>query len=222
MYVVLLGPPGAGKGTQAQRIAEATRLLHVSTGDMFRENVKNETELGKLAKTFMDRGELVPDDVTIRMLLERIGRADASSGAMFDGFPRNVVQAKALDEALAARGARIDHALLISVRDEELVARLGGRWICRNCGRLYHERNDPPRAAGICDACGGELYQRDDDRPEVVRTRLEKQKPPADLIDHYRGAGVLAEIDGEQSLDAVTTALLAALGVRAGQGQDGR
>lgn len=211
MYIVLLGPPGAGKGTQAQRIAAATSLLHISTGDMFRENVRNETELGKLAKTYMDRGELVPDDVTIRMLLERIGREDAAAGAMFDGFPRNVVQAQALDEALARKGARIDRALLITVRDEELVARLGGRWICRNCGQLYHERNDPPQRPGVCDKCGGELYQRDDDRPDVVRTRLEKQKPPAELIEHYRAAGVLREIDGERPLDAVTDALLEAL-----------
>jgi len=211
MFVVLLGPPGAGKGTQAQRIAESTRLLHISTGDMFRENVRNETDLGKLAKTYMDRGDLVPDEVTIQMLLERIGRPDASEGAMFDGFPRNVVQAKALDDALASRDAKIDHALLIAVRDEELVSRLGGRWICRECGTLYHERNDPPKAAGVCDKCGGELYQRDDDRPEVVQSRLEKQKPPVELIDHYRNAGVLTEINGEQPLDAVSEALLAAL-----------
>jgi adenylate kinase len=213
VFIVLLGPPGAGKGTQAQRLAEATKLLHLSTGDMFRENVKNETELGKLARTYMDAGELVPDEVTIRMLLERISRDDAKAGTMFDGFPRNVVQAEALDQALAAQGARIDHALLISVRDEELIARLGGRWICRNCGALFHERNDPPAKPGVCDRCGGELYQRDDDRPEVVRTRLEKQKPPAGLIDHYRRAGVLREVDGEQSLDAVTGALLRALGM---------
>ena len=211
MYIVLLGPPGAGKGTQAQRIAAATGLVHISTGDMFREHVKNNTELGQLANQYMSRGELVPDEVTIKMLLERISRDDAKAGAMFDGFPRNVVQAKALDEALAARGAKVDRALLITVSDEELVARLGGRWICRNCGRLYHERNDPPRQPGICDACGGELYQRDDDRPEVVRARLEKQKPPADLIEHYRKAGVLREIDGERSLDEVTAALLEAI-----------
>ena len=211
MFIVLLGPPGAGKGTQAQRIAAASGLLHISTGDMFRENVKSESELGQLAKTFMDKGDLVPDEVTIKMLLERISRKDASAGAMFDGFPRNVVQAAALDFALAGRGARIDHALLISVRDEELVSRLGGRWTCRNCGKLYHERNDPPKVAGLCDACGGELYQRDDDRPEVVRNRLEKQKPPADLIAHYRAAGVLKEIDGERGLDDVTAALLKAI-----------
>ena len=211
MFIVLLGPPGAGKGTQAQRVAAATNLVHISTGDMFRENVKNETELGKLAKTYMDRGDLVPDEVTIRMLLERISRPDARAGAMFDGFPRNVVQAQALDEALSGQGARIDRALLISVRDEELIARLGGRWICRRCGRLYHERNDPPTTAGACDACGGDLYQRDDDRPEVVRARLDKQKPPAELIEHYRSAGVLTEIDGERSLDDVSQALLEAI-----------
>lgn len=211
MYIVLLGPPGAGKGTQAQRIASATGLLHISTGDMFRENVKNETELGKLANQYMSKGDLVPDEVTIKMLLERISRDDAKKGAMFDGFPRNVVQAKALDEALAAQGARVDRAPLISVADEELIARLGGRWICRNCGKLYHERNDPPKVAGKCDACGGELYQRDDDKADVVRNRLEKQKPPVDLIEHYRAAGVLREIDGEQSLDEVTALLLEAI-----------
>lgn len=211
MFVVLLGPPGAGKGTQAQRIAVATRLLHLSTGDMFRENVKNQTDLGRLAATYMDKGDLVPDEVTIKMLLERINRPDAAGGAMFDGFPRNVVQARALDDALASRGAKIDRALLISVADDELIARLGGRWICRGCGHLYHERNDPPKAAGVCDACSGELYQRDDDRPEVVRTRLEKQKPPPDLIGHYRARGVLREVDGQRSLDEVTSALLEAL-----------
>ncbi len=211
MYIVLLGPPGAGKGTQAQRIAVATKLLHISTGDMFRENVKNETPLGKLANEYMSKGDLVPDEVTIKMLIERISRDDARAGAMFDGFPRNVVQAAALDDALAGQNAKVDFALLISVRDEELMSRLGGRWICRNCGRLYHEKNDPPKAAGVCDACGGELYQREDDRPEVVASRLEKQKPPAALIDHYRTAGVLKEIDGEQSLDAVTAALLEAI-----------
>ncbi len=211
MFIVLLGPPGAGKGTQAQRIAAATQLLHISTGDMFRENVKGGTDLGKKANEFMSRGDLVPDALTIEMLLERIGRPDAAEGAMFDGFPRNVPQAEALDQALSGRGAKIDHALLISVGDEELVSRLGGRWICRNCGHLYHERNDPPMKAGVCDKCGGELYQREDDRPDVVMARLEKQKPPVALIEHYRKAGVLTEIDGQQSLDSVTSALLEAI-----------
>lgn len=211
MFIVLLGPPGAGKGTQAQRIAAATELLHISTGDMFRENVKGGTQLGKQANEYMAKGELVPDALTIEMLLERIGRPDAAEGAMFDGFPRNVPQAEALDAALAGRGARIDHALLIRVADEELVSRLGGRWICRNCGHLYHERNDPPKKAGVCDLCAGELYQREDDRPGVVMVRLEKQKPPAALIQHYGTAGVLTEIDGQQSLDAVTAVLLEAI-----------
>lgn len=208
---MLLGPPGAGKGTQAQRIAAATQLLHISTGDMFRENVKGGTALGEQANAYMAKGDLVPDALTIEMLLERIGRADAAEGAMFDGFPRNVPQAAALDTALASRHAKIDHALLIGVADEELVSRLSGRWICRNCGHLYHERNDPPAKAGVCDDCGGELYQREDDRPEVVIARLEKQKPPAALMEHYRAAGILTEIDGQQSLDAVTAALLEAI-----------
>ena len=211
MFVVLLGPPGAGKGTQAQRIADATGLLHLSTGDMFRENVRGETELGMLAKTYMDSGDLVPDEVTIKMLLERITRPDAADGAMFDGFPRNVVQAQALDAALAEGGKAIERALMIAVRDEELVSRLGGRWLCRNCGAVYHERNDPPKTANVCNQCQGELYQRDDDRPEVVRTRIAKQKPPAELIEHYRAAGVLHEIDGERGFDAVTADLLQAL-----------
>ena len=211
MFIVLLGPPGAGKGTQAQRIAAATQLLHISTGDMFRENVKGGTALGEQANAYMAKGDLVPDALTIEMLLERIGRADAAEGAMFDGFPRNVPQAAALDTALASRHAKIDHALLIGVADEELVSRLSGRWICRNCGHLYHERNDPPTKTGVCDNCGGELYQREDDRPEVVIARLEKQKPPAALIEHYRAAGILTEIDGQQSLDAVTAALLEAI-----------
>lgn len=211
MYIVLLGPPGAGKGTQAQRIAAATGLLHISTGDMFREHVKNNTELGQLANQYMSRGELVPDEITIRMLLERIGRDDAQAGAMFDGFPRNLAQAIALDQALASRGARVDRALLITVSDDELVTRLSGRWICRQCGRLYHQQNDPPQKPGICDTCGGQLYQRDDDKPEVVRERLQKQKPPADLIQHYRQAGVLREIDGQRPLDEVTQALLEAI-----------
>lgn len=211
MYIVLLGPPGAGKGTQAQRIAAATGLLHISTGDMFREHVKNNTELGQLANQYMSRGELVPDEITIRMLLERISRDDAKAGAMFDGFPRNVVQAKALDQALASRGARVDRALLITVPDDELISRLSGRWICRQCGRLYHQQNDPPQTPGICDTCGGQLYQREDDKPEVIRERLQKQKPPADLIQHYRQAGVLREIDGQRPLDEVTQALLQAI-----------
>ncbi len=211
MRLILLGPPGAGKGTQAARIAEREGLAHISTGDMFRDAVREGTELGRLAKSYMDRGELVPDDVTIRMLLERLRRPDARKGFVLDGFPRNVAQARALDEALAAEGLSIDLALHIAVSDEELVRRLSGRWMCRQCGAIYHETNNPPAVAGRCDRCGGELYQRDDDRPEVVRARLDKQKPPAELLAYYRDGGKLVEVNGEQDLDAVTQSLLDAI-----------
>jgi adenylate kinase len=209
----LLGPPGAGKGTQAQRIAAARGLVHISTGDMFRENVKNGTELGKLAETYMSKGELVPDEVTIKMLLERISRDDAQKGAMFDGFPRNVVQAEALDEALAASGKKIDRAPYIKVSDDELIARLGGRWICRNCGALYHERNDPPKKAGVCDRCGGELYQRADDSEATVRNRLQVyERQTAPLLDYYRQRGVLRAVSGEGAVDKIRQALRDAVG----------
>lgn len=211
MRLILLGPPGAGKGTQAARIAEREGLAHISTGDMFRDAVREGTELGQLAKSYMDRGELVPDDVTIRTLLERLRRPDARKGFVLDGFPRNVAQARALDEALSAEGLAIDLALHISVSDDELVRRLSGRWMCRQCGAIYHETNNPPAVAGRCDRCGGELYQRDDDRPDVVRARLEKQKPPADLLAYYREAGKLVDVNGEQDLDAVTQSLLEAI-----------
>ena len=211
MFVVLLGPPGAGKGTQAQRMAVETGLLHLSTGDMFRENVKNKTELGLLAKAFMDKGELVPDEVTINMILDRISRQDAASGAMFDGFPRNLVQARALDDALDDRGNAISHAMLISVPDEELILRLSGRWLCKECGAVYHEKNDPPEKMGVCDSCSGGLYQRDDDQADVVRSRLATMKPSVELINHYKDAGLLSEFDGTHALDEVTANLLGVL-----------
>jgi len=178
---------------------------------MFREHVRQGTDLGKVASTYMDRGALVPDSVTISMLLDRLERPDAQAGAAFDGFPRNVAQAVALDEALAERGARVDRVLLIVVPDAELESRLGGRWICRQCGRLYHERFDPPAVPGVCTVCKGELYQRDDDRPEVVRARIAAQKPPADLVEHYRAQGVLREIDGRPAIDVVTPRILEAV-----------
>ena len=214
MYVILLGPPGAGKGTQAAIIAERTGLKHIATGDMFREAVRADTELGRLAKSYMDRGELVPDEVTIRMLLERLEQPDTAAGVLFDGFPRNLVQARALDEAMTGAGKQIDRVLLISVPDDELVARLGGRWLCPN-GHIYHERNNPPRQPGVCDVCGASLYQREDDRAETVRRRLEVQKPPADLISYYADQGKLREVNGEQSLEDVTAALMQALQDRA-------
>ena len=208
MYVVLLGAPGAGKGTQADILKEQTGMAHIATGDMFRENVREGTELGKLAKSYMDKGELVPDEVTIRMLVERLQRRDVEKGVMFDGFPRNLEQAKALDEALQGQGRAIDKALYILVPDEELVTRLSSRWMCRQCGAIYNSVSDKPKQPGVCDRCGGELYQRDDDKPETVRRRLEVMKPPADMVEHYRKAGKLREIDGMRSVEEVTVDLL--------------
>jgi adenylate kinase len=211
MYVVLLGAPGTGKGTQAEIISEKHHWPHISTGDMLREHVANGTELGRKAKTFMDAGALVPDDLVISMLVERIGREDSAQGFVLDGFPRNLAQAQALDAALSGAGKAIDIALNITVPDDELVQRLGGRWLCRSCGAIYHEVTNPPRTAGKCDRCGNDLYQRDDDKPETVRSRLEQQKPPAEMIEHYRGKGKLADINGSQPVEAVTGALEAAL-----------
>lgn len=211
MYLILLGAPGTGKGTQATIIADRFGWTHVSTGDMLREEVARGSDLGTKAKSFMDAGALVPDDLVIAMLVERVNRDKASKGFVFDGFPRNLAQARALDDALEADGKRIDLALNITVPDDELVQRLGGRWLCRNCGAIYHEVTSPPKQAGKCDRCGGELYQRDDDKAETVRARLEKQKPPADLIDHYRGQAKLRDIQGSQPIEAVTRDLVAAI-----------
>jgi adenylate kinase len=211
MNIVLLGAPGTGKGTQAVLIASKYGWPHVSTGDMLREHVAQGTELGKKAKGFMDAGALVPDDLVISMLIDRLGRPDTKDGIVLDGFPRNLKQAEALDAALKNAGRSIDVVPNISVPDEELVKRLSGRWLCRNCGAIYNENGSPPRVAGKCDRCGGDLYQRDDDKPETVRARLLQQKPPADMIEHYRGQGKLVDIDGFQPVDAVTSALFAAI-----------
>jgi adenylate kinase len=210
--LILLGAPGTGKGTQAKVLAERYNWLHVSTGDMLRANIAEGTELGAKAKEYMDRGALVPDELVIDMLVNRIAAPDAEAGFVLDGFPRNLNQAKALDEALSREGKTIDIALNISVPDEDLVKRLSGRWLCRNCGAIYHEVTNPPATAGKCDNCGGELYQRDDDRPETVRARLEQQKPPADMVEHYREAGKLVDIDGQQAVEKVTEDLVAAVG----------
>ena len=211
-FVVLLGPPASGKGTQAARLREELDLPHVASGDLFRENLKNQTELGLRAKTYMDRGALVPDDVTIAMVMDRLARPDCANGALLDGFPRTIAQAKALDEALAEQGNGIGCALNISVPDDVLVERVSGRRLCRTCGESYHIKFSPPKRPGVCDEDGGELYQRDDDMPDTVRERLKvywEQTSP--LIDHYRAQGVLAEVDGNQSIDAVTEDLRAAL-----------
>jgi adenylate kinase len=208
VFLILLGAPGTGKGTQAHLLAEKEGWLHVSTGDMLREAVANQTGLGVEAKKYMDQGALVPDELVIGMLVERIGKPDAQSGLILDGFPRNLAQAKALDEALTNAGRGVDLAVNIAVPDEELVRRLSGRWMCRNCGAIYNEATGLPEK---CERCGRELYQREDDKPATVRSRLEKQKPPADMIDHYREAGRLVDIDGEQDVDSVTAQIEAVL-----------
>jgi adenylate kinase len=212
MRIVLLGAPGAGKGTQASLIAERNRVAHVASGDLFRKHLGEGTDLGKLAKTFMDRGELVPDDVTIQMVLDRTKEPDAAGGFVLDGFPRTIEQAEALDRALAGRQEAVDVAPLIEVETEELVRRLAGRWICRGCQAPYHEFSAPPDQRGVCDACGGELYQRDDDKPEVVRARLDTyERQTAPLIDYYENQGKLVRINGQQEVDAVTADLLKAV-----------
>ncbi len=212
MRVILLGAPGAGKGTQAATLHEHLNAPHIATGDLFRAALSQGTPLGLEAKSYMDRGELVPDDVTVRMLLERISQPDAASGYILDGFPRSLAQATALSEALAGRGETIDKVLLVDVSEDELVRRLSGRWICRACQTPYHAISNPPKTEGMCDADGGELYQRDDDTPETVRNRLGVYRDQtAPLIDYYAEQGVLASINGEQDIEAVREDLLAAL-----------
>jgi adenylate kinase len=213
LYVILLGLPGAGKGTQAARLTGRTGLAHVTTGELFRENIRQQTELGQKAKPFVEGGLLVPDEITIGMLLDRISQRDCQRGCMLDGFPRNLEQARALDQALEAEGKQIDRTIYIKVPTEELVTRLAGRWNCKDCGAVYHEVNHPPTAPGICDNCGGGLYQREDDKPEVVRTRLEvnlEQMEP--LLAHYRDQGKLTEVDGHRDTDAITNEIAKLLG----------
>jgi adenylate kinase len=207
-FIVLLGPPASGKGTQAARLREALSLPHIASGDLFRENLKNETELGKQAKVYMDRGDLVPDDITIGMVMDRLSRPDCAGGALFDGFPRTIAQAEALDQALADRGYKISLVPNIVVPDDVLVERVSGRRLCRTCGEAYHIKFNPPKQPGVCDTDGGELYQRDDDNAETVRQRLKvywDQTSP--LIDYYRRQGVLVEINGDQPIGAVTADL---------------
>jgi len=211
-YIVLIGPPASGKGTQAVMLRELLDLPHVASGDLFRENLKNETELGRQAKVYMDRGELVPDDVTIAMVMERLSRPDCAGGAILDGFPRTMAQAEALDHAVAELGHEISVVPYFAVPEEELVERVSGRRLCRVCGGSYHIRFNPPQQPGVCDNDGGELYQRDDNKPETVRKRLQvywEQTSP--LIDYYRKKGILAEINGDQPIDAVAAELRAAV-----------
>jgi adenylate kinase len=210
--LVLLGAPGAGKGTQAGVLSEKLGIPHVATGDLFRAAVRDATPIGLEARRFMERGQLVPDDITIRMLLDRLDRPDAAKGAILDGFPRNGAQAKALDEALAARGGRVDRAVLIEVPDDELIRRMSGRWVCRDAGHVYNESTNPPRQPGVCDIDGSPLIQREDDKPDTIRARLDLQLASLrEVIDHYASTSVLRKVDGLQSIDAVTEDLLASV-----------
>lgn len=211
-FIVLLGPPGVGKGTQAKILADTTRLVHVSSGELFRENFKNKTELGKIAKSYVDKGELVPDDVTIRMIRERLARPDCKTGAILDGFPRTPAQADALEKMLSEFKGQVDAVPYITAPEEILVERASGRWTCRAQGHIFHQKFNPPKQAGVCDEDGSELYQRDDDKVETVTNRiriyLEQTMP---LVDYYRRRGGLLEIDGTQDVGQVTQALLSVL-----------
>ncbi|MBM3151390.1 MAG: adenylate kinase, partial [Chloroflexi bacterium] len=201
------------KGTQAKIIAEATGLTHVSSGDLFRENIKQKTALGKLAQSFITRGDLVPDDVTISMVRERISRPDCQAGALLDGFPRTPAQAAALEKMLAEFGGQVDHVPFITTAPEILAERLGGRWTCRSQGHVFHEKFNPPVKSGVCDFDGSDLYQRDDDKSETVARRIRVYfEQTAPLIAYYRERGVLSEVDGGKAIEAVTTELLRIIG----------
>ena len=213
LRTILLGPPGAGKGTQAVNIVDKYGIPHISTGDIFRANIKNGTELGKKAQEYMNRGELVPDDLVIEIATTRLLEDDCKNGFLLDGFPRTVYQAEKLDEFLAAHGSKIDKVLDIAVEKEELITRLTGRRVCKACGASYHVVNIPPKTEGICDRCGGELIQRADDTIETVTNRIdvyEKQTKP--LVDYYEKAGNIAHIDGATGLDNVFADIVKALG----------
>ena len=208
-YIVMLGPPGVGKGTQAKILAEKTDLAHVSSGDLFRENIKNQTELGQLAQSFMNKGELVPDDVTIAMIRDRLSRPDCQAGAILDGFPRTPAQADALKQMLAEFGGDVDYVPFVNADDDVLVTRLSGRWTCRANGHVFHKVFNPPKKEGVCDLDGSELYQRDDDKVETVTRRIQVyNEQTAPLIAYYRKAGKLIEIDGAQPIEEVTAALM--------------
>ncbi len=209
LFLVLLGGPGAGKGTQAERLSETLGIPQVSTGELFRENLKNETELGLLAKGYMERGELVPDEVTVGMVCERLARADASKGAILDGFPRTIAQAEALEALLSDLGHHLAVVPNIQVPDDVLLARLAGRWTCRKCGAMYHQLFSPPQEKGMCDRCGSELYQRTDDTLETQKHRIQVYKEQtAPLIGYYREKGLLAEVDGRPGIDEIQAELL--------------
>jgi len=212
MNIVMLGAPGAGKGTQADLLSEELGCSHIASGDLFRQNLEKKTELGILAQAYMQKGELVPDEVTIKMILERLTVHDCDASCLLDGFPRTLGQARALDEAFAAQGKSVDIAIYINVPSESLVKRLGGRWVCRNCQAVYHITASPPKVKGKCDRCGGELYQRPDDTEETIRERLKvffEQTSP--IIDYYREQGKLVEVDGDRDIEEIKRDLLSIL-----------
>ena len=212
MKIIMLGAPGAGKGTQAKRIAKKYNIPHISTGDIFRANIKEKTELGNKAKEYMDKGELVPDDITIGMLLDRIHKDDCKDGFVLDGFPRTIPQAKSLTKALSELGEKIDYAINIDVLDESIITRMGGRRACLSCGATYHIVYSAPKTENVCDTCGNELVIRDDDKPETVKKRLEiyhDQTQP--LIDYYKNEKILASVDGTKDMEEVFIDIISVL-----------
>ena len=213
MRIIMLGAPGAGKGTQAKKIAEKYGIPHISTGDIFRANIKNGTELGKKAKTYMDQGLLVPDELTCDLVVDRIQQDDAKNGYVLDGFPRTIPQAKVLDDALTKLGEKIDYAINVDVPDENIVRRMSGRRACLKCGATYHVEHIPPKKENVCDTCGSDLVLRDDDKPETVLNRLKvyhDQTQP--LIDYYKNEGILAEVDGTKDMEEVFQDIVNILG----------
>jgi adenylate kinase len=212
MYIIILGAPGAGKGTQADILSKEMDLPHIASGDLFRQALEERTEVGLLAQNYMDKGELVPDEITIKMILERISQPDCASGCLFDGFPRTLRQAKVLDKALKEQGRSIDEAIYIEVPNEEVVKRLSGRWLCRTCQTPYHIMSSPPKTPGKCDKCGGELYQRSDDREETVRDRITvffAQTVP--ILDYYGKQGKLIKVNGNLGMQGVAREIISAL-----------
>ena len=215
MFYVFLGAPGAGKGTQAAIVSKKLGLAHIASGDLFRQAVAKGTELGKLAKSYMEKGELVPDEVTINMIFERLKEPDCKSGVIFDGFPRTLEQAKALDQTLGKLQKSIDKAIYIEVASDDLLKRLGGRWTCRKCQAVYHEIASPPKVSGKCDKCGGELYQRPDDNEKTIKERLKvyfAQTTP--LLDYYKTSGKLVKVNGQVGIEQVTGQIVEALGTK--------
>ncbi len=213
MKLIMLGAPGAGKGTQAKKIAEKYNIPHISTGDIFRANIKNGTELGQKAKTYMDQGLLVPDELVVDLVMDRFAQPDCENGYVLDGFPRTIPQAEALDAALEKAGAKIDYAINVEVPDENIIRRMSGRRACAACGATYHLVHIPPKKEGVCDTCGKELILRDDDKPETVKKRLDvyhEQTQP--LIDYYTEKGALVEVDGTVDMEDVFNAIVKILG----------